>query len=147
MIGRPFFYSQSSQEKNPVFHLFLEKVSLHLHQNADIGFWPLDARLFGERDMTADQDSLLKDFETRVRQLLLLCESLKKENEALKQALADQQETGRQLREELRALTDSYEKLRLAKGLAGEGGDLRAAKQRISRMVREINACIALVNE
>lgn len=105
------------------------------------------ARLFGENDMTADQDSLLKDFETRVRQLLLLCESLKKENEALRQALADQQETGRQLREDLRALTDSYDKLRLAKSLAGEGGDLRAAKQRISRMVREINACIALVNE
>lgn len=118
-----------------------------MQQNAGVGFWPIPQRLFGENAMTADQDSQLKDFETRVRQLLLLCESLKKENEALRQSLADQQETGRQLREELRELTDSYDKLRLAKSLAGEGGDLRAARQRISRMVREINACIALVNE
>ena len=96
--------------------------------------------------MTEEQESLLKRFETRLRQTLLLSEQLQRENAGLKEQLADKEETLRQTREALDAMTGKYELLLAGKSMAPDG-DNEAARQRISKLVREINACIALIGE
>lgn len=95
--------------------------------------------------MTEEQERLLKHFETRVRQTMLLCESLKKENASLKEALAEKEEAYRQTHDDLVALTKRYERLNLAHAFAADG-DIEQARKRISSLVREINACIALID-
>lgn len=97
--------------------------------------------------MTEEQLRLLKNFETRVRQAILLCESLKKENEALKETLADKEEAYVKLREEYRDIIQKYDKLRTAKLISFKDDEVRSAKKQLSKLVREIDACIALVNE
>lgn len=97
--------------------------------------------------MTEEQQRLLKDFETRVRQLLLRCESLQKENETLKKAVAEKEESFLEVRKELREMAQKYDDLSLAKTISSKDGDTGKTKQRLSKLVREINACIALVNE
>lgn len=97
--------------------------------------------------MTEEQQRLLKNFETRVRQTMLLCESLQKENEALKTAIADKDKAFLQIREELRETAKKYDDLSMARSISQQDGDVNIAKQRLSKLVREINACIALVNE
>ncbi len=97
--------------------------------------------------MTAEQERLLKNFETRVRQCILRIEELQKENDSLKAALAEKEESFQALKEDWEKITIAYDKLKLAKSMAGREGELRDAQQQLSKMVREINACIALVNE
>lgn len=96
--------------------------------------------------MTEEQERLLKHFETRVRQTMLLCEKLQKENVALKEALADKEEAYRQTHDDLVELTRRYERLNMAHAFASDG-DVEQAKKRISSLVREINACIALIDD
>lgn len=97
--------------------------------------------------MTEEQERLLKHFETRVRQTMLLCESLRKENADLKEALTDKQAYCDELEIRLSDTADNYEKLRLGLSLSGKGEDINQARTRISKLVREINACIALIDE
>ncbi len=97
--------------------------------------------------MTAEQERLLKNFETRMRQIVLRCEGLQKENLRLTEALAEKEEAYTQVVVELRALAKDYDSLKLAKSMAGREGELHDARLQLSKLVREIDACIALVNE
>ncbi len=97
--------------------------------------------------MTEEQESLMKDFETRVRQCLMLCRSLQEENASLRQALEKERETGKDLELRLRGITMRYEKLKMAKSLSAEDGELTSAKTRLTKLIRDVESCIALVND
>ena len=97
--------------------------------------------------MTDEQQKLLTNFETRVRQLMLLCESLRNEKAELEKALETKENDLKIAKENIRDLTNKYDNLKLAKMVSYGEKDVNSAQQRLSRIVREIDKCIALVNE
>ena len=78
--------------------------------------------------MTEEDKKLLHTFEGKLRQLLFLYEELKKENLSLRN------EIDRKSAEiaQLECINDN---------------DLRDTKQRLAKLVREVDKCIALLNE
>ncbi|MBQ8656463.1 MAG: hypothetical protein IJ527_05365 [Prevotella sp.] len=92
-------------------------------------------------------EQLLTTFETRVRQMLLRFQQLKKENEDL-YALVEQK--GREI-DELRQKMDQkehdYDSLKMAKMMEITDGDLEGAKARVSKLIRDVNKCIAILSD
>ena len=97
--------------------------------------------------MTEDQTKLLSIFEFKIRQLMLLCDDLKKENEELKNQLEISKQEYKGISDENKTIKTKYDNLKMAKMISFETGDLKAAKNRISKLVKEVDKCIALLNE
>lgn len=97
--------------------------------------------------MTDEQQKTLTNFETRVKQLMLLCEKLRKENATFKNQMEDKEQALNEAKEAVRSLTAKYDNLKLAKMLSHGENDVKNAQQRVSRLVREIDRCIALIHE
>jgi hypothetical protein len=97
--------------------------------------------------MTDEQQKILTNFETRVRQLMLLCESLKQEKQELQDSLESRNMALRKSEETIRDLTNKYDNLKLASMVSFGKSDVKGARQRLSGLVREIDRCIALINE
>jgi predicted RNase H-like nuclease (RuvC/YqgF family) len=97
--------------------------------------------------MTDEQQQILTSFEKRVRELMFLCSSLKKENEALKKELQQKKETIKKSEETIRQLKAETDHLKLANMLSFTTGDIKEARRKITGLVREIDKCIALINE
>ncbi len=97
--------------------------------------------------MTDEQKKLLSNFEARVRQLMLLCDSLKEENALLKKLVCQKDEKLHKAESSFSELFSRYENLKLAQGIAMSEEERRNAKIRYTKLVREIDKCIALLNE
>ncbi|NLT04535.1 MAG: hypothetical protein GXY09_11815 [Bacteroidales bacterium] len=97
--------------------------------------------------MTEEQQKLLTTLETRVRQLMLLCKSLREEKEVLEGTLANKDKALEAAQQNLSELEARYDNLKLA-GLVSFGKkDVKEAQQTLSSIVREIDKCIELINE
>ena len=95
----------------------------------------------------ASDDQNLSVFQTRVRQMLLRYRQLKKENEEL-YAMVDQAEREtRGLRAELERKEQEYETLKMMKMLEVSDNDLDATKNRLARLIRDVNKCITILSE
>jgi len=97
--------------------------------------------------MTEEQQKSLTTFETRVRQLMLLCETLREEKNALLIQLRSRETALLEAEKALREKTASYDNLKLAKMISFRKTDIKEAQQSLSGIVREIDKCIALINE
>lgn len=97
--------------------------------------------------MTDEQQKLLTNFETRVRQLMLLCDSLRRDNAELEKALEVKEVKLKEVKENIQDLTIRYDNLKLAKMISSGDADIKGAQQRLSKLVREVDKCIALINE
>jgi len=97
--------------------------------------------------MTDEQQKILTNFETRVRQLMLLCESLKLEKNELEKALESSDVALRKSEDAFRDLATRYDNLKLARMVSFGKSDVKSARQKLSGLVREIDKCIALINE
>jgi archaellum component FlaC len=97
--------------------------------------------------MTDEQQKQLTNFETRVRHLMMLCETLQKENVQMAKTLDGQEAALNKAKENIRELTTKYENLKLAKFLSRDQNDVKKAQRRVSGLVRDIDRCIALINE
>ncbi|MDR0769443.1 MAG: hypothetical protein LBE71_06055 [Dysgonamonadaceae bacterium] len=97
--------------------------------------------------MTGEQAKTVANFEARVRQLMFLCDSLKQENVELKSLLADQKNLTDSLVEENERLKNEYDNLKMAKIISVGQNDFVTAKKRLSNLVREVDKCVALLNE
>jgi hypothetical protein len=97
--------------------------------------------------MTEDQSKLMNEFEARVRQLIFLCNDLQNENEKLKDELLEQKQSFNALSEENITLKNKYDNLKIARIISVRQDDFSGAKKRLSQLVREVNKCIALLNE
>ena len=102
---------------------------------------------FGEVAMTDDGKQLLSTFETRLRHLLYLHEEQGRENAELRRQLEDTEEARKQLQADYEELTRRYNDLKTATAISLDGNDVRETKARLSRLVREVDKCIALLNE
>ena len=81
--------------------------------------------------MTDEEKKLLSTFEARLRHLIYLHDELKRENAELKQLLEAKEE----------------EYLKTATTISLNGSDVKETKLRLSKLVREVDKCIALLNE
>ena len=92
-------------------------------------------------------EKILNTFATRVRQMLLQYEALKKENDEL-YALVDQGEQEiKQLQGELSQAEADYNSLKMAKMLEVTDGDMETAQKRVAKLIRDVNKCITLLSE
>ncbi|MBU3813845.1 MAG: hypothetical protein H9791_04965 [Candidatus Bacteroides intestinipullorum] len=97
--------------------------------------------------MTDDGKQLLSTFETRLRHLLYLHEVQKQENAELKRQLEETEEARKQVQADYEELAQRYKDLKTATAISLNGNDVRETKARLSRLVREVDKCIALLNE
>lgn len=95
--------------------------------------------------MKSEDTQLVKLLETRVRQLILRNQELKQQNEQLWQQVADDDAQLQQLRMENRTLQAQYADLKTARMMQLSDNDTRNAKQRMAKLVREIDKCIAIL--
>ena len=92
-------------------------------------------------------EKILNTFATRVRQMILQYEALKKENDEL-YALVDQREQEiKQLQGELSQAEADYNSLKMAKMLEVKDGDMETAQKRVAKLIRDVNKCITLLSE
>lgn len=96
--------------------------------------------------MTANEKTLAT-FETRLRQMLLRFQELKKENGELSQLLESYKKTVAQLQEQLTQKQSDYDSLKMAKMIEITDGNLDGAKERLSKLIREVNKCIAILSD
>ena len=96
--------------------------------------------------MTANEKTLAT-FETRLRQMLLRFQELKKENGELSQLLEANKKTVVQLQEQLKQKQSDYDSLKMAKMIEITDGNLDGAKERLSKLIREVNKCIAILSD
>ena len=92
-------------------------------------------------------EKILNTFATRVRQMILQYEALKKENDEL-YALVDQREQEiKQLQGELSQAEADYNSLKMAKMLEVTDVDMETAQKRVAKLIRDVNKCITLLSE
>ena len=96
--------------------------------------------------MTANEKTLAT-FETRLRQMLLRFQELKKENGELSQLLESNKKTVAQLQEQLTQKQSDYDSLKMAKMIEITDGNLDGAKERLSKLIREVIKCIAILSD
>lgn len=94
--------------------------------------------------MTQSEQNLVT-FETRVRQMLLRFQELKKENEELCAMVEKQEQSIKSLRELTAQQERDYNSLKMARMMEITDNDLQSAKDRLSKLIREVNKCITML--
>ena len=97
--------------------------------------------------MTEEAKKLLSTFEARLRHLIYLHDELKRENAELKQLLEEKKKENERILAEYKELETSYTNLKTATAISLNGSDVKETKLRLSKLVREVDKCIALLNE
>jgi hypothetical protein len=97
--------------------------------------------------MTTNQSKLLRLFEERVHLLIRFCDKLQEENNDLKIQKKNLNSLYNVLLEENENLKNKYDNLKMAKIISVRQDDFKAAKDRLSKLVRKVDKCIALLNE
>lgn len=96
--------------------------------------------------MTDENKKIITDCEFEVRRLLLCAQKQKEQIAELTRTIAHLQQSLSEQQEKLNALNTAYTNLKTAKMLQVSDSDIKNAKARIARLVREIDKCIALLN-
>ena len=96
--------------------------------------------------MTESQKELLAVFEVRVYDLLALCEAQRRQIEELTHLLNQEQESVQLSKQEVQALKVKCANLLTARATSYDTGDMKSAQERLQKLVREVEKCIALLN-
>ena len=97
--------------------------------------------------MTEEEKKLLNTCETRLRHLLYLHDELKRENVELKKLLDFEKLKNEKIQAQYDELEVNYTNLKTATAISLNGSDVKETKLRLSKLVREVDKCIALLNE
>ena len=97
--------------------------------------------------MTEEEKKLLNSFETQLRHLIYLHDELKRENAELKKLLENEKLKNEKVQAQYDELEVSYTNLKTATAISLTGSDVKETKLRLSKLVREVDKCIALLNE
>ena len=95
--------------------------------------------------MTDENNKLLVDLEVRIKQLMFLCDTLKEENAVLKKELKTRQQQIDEAVTDVNRLKTKYDSLKIARTITAASVDVDGAKQRLSKLVREVDKCINLL--
>ena len=97
--------------------------------------------------MTEEEKKLLNSFETQLRHLIYFHDVLKRENAELKKLLENEKLKNEKVQAQYDELEVSYTNLKTATAISLNGSDVKETKLRLSKLVREVDKCIALLNE
>ncbi|MDE7378134.1 MAG: hypothetical protein K2N13_04135 [Paraprevotella sp.] len=95
--------------------------------------------------MPTQEELLIKTLQTRVRLLMERYRKLAAENEELYGMVDEKEKNIEALLKEKAELERKYETLKLAKMIEIGDNDMKNAKSRLSRLVRDVDKCIALL--
>ncbi|EJX00876.1 hypothetical protein EVA_11019 [gut metagenome] len=96
--------------------------------------------------MTKEEEKNLRLFETRVRQLILEYKDLETENQKLHAIVKEQEEALKGCHKEIERLQTEYSNLKTAKIIDISSGELEEAKNRVNKLIKEVDKCISLLN-
>ena len=96
--------------------------------------------------MTQNEKTLAA-FEARVRQLILRFQELKKENAELYSVVEKQEQDIKTLEAKLAQAESDYNSLKMAKMIEITDSDLQGAKDRLAKLIRDVNKCIAILSD
>ena len=92
-------------------------------------------------------EKALNTFATRVRQMILQYEELKKENNDLYELVDQREKEIEKLEAQLKQARNDYNSLKMAKMIEISDSDMENAQKRISKLIRDVNKCITLISE
>ena len=92
-------------------------------------------------------DKTIVEFQTKVHALILQFQNLKKENEELYVMLEKNEDDVRQLRQQLQDKQREFDAFKAAKMLEVADGDIQSARERLAKLIRDVNKCIAVLSE
>lgn len=92
-------------------------------------------------------EKALNTFATRVRQMILQYEEVKKENNELYDLVDQREKEITKLEAQLKQAQSDYNSLKMAKMIEISDGDMEGAQKRISKLIRDVNKCITLISE
>lgn len=95
--------------------------------------------------MTAKEHELIQLLETRVGQLLQQDEALREQFRALEAKIAERDGQIAELERQKQEMRAQYDNLKVARILELSDSDTRNARQKINRLVRDVDKCIALL--
>ena len=91
-------------------------------------------------------EQTLVTFETGVRQMILRFQELKKENNDLRASIAKNEEAIKQLKDQVAQADQNYNALKMARMIEVSDGDLEKAKQRLNKLIRDVDKCIGIMS-
>lgn len=96
--------------------------------------------------MTEKDEKLVADFERKMRQLMFRCDSLKEENRLMKQQLDSKSNEINKLESQLKELEARYDNLKFVKSFSSNDVvERERAKNRLTKLVRDVDKCIAIL--
>ena len=95
----------------------------------------------------SSSEQIIATFQTRVRDLILRLQQLKKENETLCATVEKNEQDIKDLQAKLTQADNDYQALKMAKMMEITDGDLDSDKARVAKLIREVNKCIAILSD
>lgn len=95
----------------------------------------------------AQNEKVLATFQTRVRQMILRFQEIKKENKELHALVIKQENAIASLKNQLNQAEHDYQSLKMAKMMEITDNDLEGAKARLAKLIRDVNKCIAVLSD
>ncbi len=97
--------------------------------------------------MTEEDKKLLSTFDGKLQHLLFLYRKLQEENISLRKLLSEKDAEIKETKDALEASAKRYADLKAARIISINDNELRDTRQRLAKLVREVDKCIALLNE
>jgi hypothetical protein len=97
--------------------------------------------------MNEDQGRLLAVFEVRVRDLIDICDRQKQKINELTGSLESKEKELQQAMQTIEDMQAKYDNMLVARAVSVKEKEVKSAKMRLSVLVREVDKCIALLNE
>ena len=95
----------------------------------------------------ASNDAYINVFTTRVRQLILKYQETKKENSELYNMVDERDKKIAELERAISEKDREYQALKTAKMIEITDGDIESAKNRVAKLIRDVNQCITLLSD
>ena len=99
------------------------------------------------KEMTENVNNLLIVFEERIRDLLNLCDERRKRIESLESVIKSRDEEIQKANQIIETLQTKYNYLLTAQRWKANEEEYQNARKQINKLVREVETCIALLNE
>src|SRR5574344_1199430 len=96
--------------------------------------------------MTSEEKTLSL-FETRVRELIIRFNMLKEENDVLRAEVEEKKSSIQRMNDDLEQSRNAYNSLMMAKMIEISDGDMEKAKSKLSKLIRDVNKCIAILKD
>ena len=97
--------------------------------------------------MIEDHKRLLAVFDVRVRDLIEFCNRQKQEIDELETLLEQKEGELQQATRTIEELNTKCDNMLTARVVSVNEGEMKSARMRLSKLVREVDKCIALLNE